>query len=147
MKFSQLEEQFETLNESLQKISDKNKEIEHISKNIVKQYQLQNIPKADNENEESWLFYTNKNTPVEKIVKQLNFSSHQTTVELRCNEWIDEKAFWIDLLVKIDSKSFQLKDLNGKSLQSLKQLATASIENCLHDELLIIVRNLPKNDK
>eukprot|EP00825_Cyclidium_porcatum_P031613 TRINITY_DN33502_c0_g1_i1.p1 TRINITY_DN33502_c0_g1~~TRINITY_DN33502_c0_g1_i1.p1 ORF type:complete len:210 (-),score=48.32 TRINITY_DN33502_c0_g1_i1:176-805(-) len=147
MKYGQLEEQVENLNEQIQKISDKNKEIEHVSKNIIKQYQLQNQPKVDNDNEESWLFYTQKNTSTEKISKQLNFSSNQITIELKCDEWSDEKSFWIDILQKLDNKWFQSKEILGKSLQNLKQLAMASIENSLHDELLIIVRNLPKNEK
>jgi len=99
------------------------------------------------ENEESWLFYCKKDSNVSHIASLVEMTSYKL-VEVNCDLILNEETMWIDFIVKIDSNySSNKKDLEGQQLSLLRQMGAVTLSSSLQNELLILIKNLPEDEK
>ena len=126
------------------------------------------------ENEESWLFYCKKSidlclilwlnsnidTNITQIATMVDMMSYKL-LEINCDYIANEESMWIDIIAKLDQNFFnskkgsiyiiitpwkQFSDLEFKNISLLRQIGAAEISSSLHNELLILITNLPEDE-
>lgn len=61
--------------------------------------------------------------------------------EIHANTWRDEKGMWIELLKGLYGPGNDVPD----NLKALRKLIAVELSSACHNELLIVVRNVPSN--
>ena len=96
---------------------------------------INNLHKQTNAQEdEPWLFYCERGKPTPEIQRTLDFSE---AFELEASKLTTEEALWGLLLERMYGADLPRK------LSSLRKLAAVQLSSACHDQLLLIIRNIP----
>eukprot|EP01016_Furgasonia_blochmanni_P036479 TRINITY_DN4174_c0_g1_i2.p1 TRINITY_DN4174_c0_g1~~TRINITY_DN4174_c0_g1_i2.p1 ORF type:complete len:233 (+),score=35.68 TRINITY_DN4174_c0_g1_i2:326-1024(+) len=105
-----------------------------------------NNNKAAEETEETWLYYCKKNVSADEMSKALNIK-RDCVVEFNAERWTSEELMWKDVLSKLDANLSQMTDWEKTSAVTLRSIASAAFTDILQKEYLIVVRQLPNDEK
>jgi hypothetical protein len=96
--------------------------------------------KRDEEPDASWLFYCPGGVQTSKIIESLGLRGDKI-IEFDCASWTNEVELWLIILKSLKA---DIGSIKNPTPETLKILAESSFAPAFRQELLMIMRGLPK---
>jgi hypothetical protein len=98
---------------------------------------------ADDNEEETWLYYVTKGVSNDKIIKQLGFASSASVIEVKVDGWVNEKQMYIEVLRKFEKFKEFMEDWDGMSSSQLEHYLKTILASSLVSDVIVVLRSLP----
>lgn len=98
----------------------------------------------DNLEEETWLYYVKKGVNKEKILNAIGVKSGEGLImEMKVDEWIDEKKMLVEILRSIQKFQEFSEDWSQMSAKQLNHYLQTILSSTMVSDTVVILRNLP----